>query len=47
MTEFSSVVHAAADGNEEALQAMEDLDPFVDIDRRLREYGLAVCGAEG
>ena len=43
--EFTRLMNAAADGDRAALVALEsDEDPFDDIDRRAREYGLAVCG---
>jgi hypothetical protein len=38
-------MNAAADGDEAALAALDtEEDPFDDIDRRAREYGLTVCG---
>ena len=43
--EFTTLMNAAADGDGTALVALEtDEDPFDDIDRRAREYGLTVCG---
>jgi hypothetical protein len=26
---------------------LESDDPFADVDRRMREYGMSVCGADG
>lgn len=39
---------AAADGDQAAMQALDDEteDPFDDLNRRAREYGLTVCGEE-
>ena len=46
--EFTRLMNAAADGDHAALVALEtDEDPFDDIDRRAREYGLTVCGEAG
>jgi len=43
--EFTRLMKAAADGDQAALATLEsDEDPFDDIDRRAREYGLTVCG---
>ncbi|MGI9602671.1 MAG: hypothetical protein ACR2QE_12350 [Acidimicrobiales bacterium] len=41
------VVDAAADGSEADRLAMEDYDPFHDVNARARVYGLAVCGSDG
>lgn len=46
MDEFDTLVDEARDGSEAARQQMESEDPFVEIDRQLREYGLVVCGAD-
>ena len=43
--EFTRLMSAAADGDPAALVALEtDEDPFDEIDRRAREYGLTACG---
>lgn len=43
--EFTRLINAAADGDRAALAALDtDEDPFDDIDRRAREYGLTACG---
>jgi hypothetical protein len=45
IAEFAGLLEAAADGDESALAALEtDEDPFDEIDRRARDYGLDVCG---
>jgi hypothetical protein len=42
---FVTLVGAAADGDRDALEALDsDDDPFAEIDARAREYGLTVCG---
>ena len=46
MVEFRSLIEAAADGDRSAMSALEDTDPFLEVDRRVREYGLEVCGEE-
>ncbi len=45
VAEFTTLMNAAADGDQAALAALDtEEDPFDDIDRRAREYGLTVCG---
>jgi hypothetical protein len=45
VSEFTRLMNAAADGDQAALAALDtEEDPFDDIDRRAREYGLTVCG---
>jgi hypothetical protein len=45
LDEFADNMAAAAAGDAAALESIEsDEDPFADIDRRAREYGLTVCG---
>jgi len=45
IAEFTKLIGAGAGGDQAALVALEtDEDPFDDIDRRAREYGLTVCG---
>lgn len=45
LDEFQRNIAAAATGDEVALAALDtEEDPFDDIDRRAREYGLTVCG---
>lgn len=46
IAEFAGLIEAAADGDQAALEALDssEEDPFDDIDRRAREYGLTVCG---
>ena len=47
LTEFAVLMDAAADGDEAALAALDsEEDPFEEIDRRARDYGLIVCGEE-
>ena len=46
MEEFDELVDQAAAGSPEARLELEDEDPFVEIDRRARSYGLVVCGSE-
>jgi hypothetical protein len=47
LTEFAALMEAAAGGDEVALATLDtEEDPFEDIDRRARDYGLAVCGEE-
>lgn len=42
---MESTAEAAAAGDEAAMEAMDGTDdPFIDLDRRAREYGLTVCG---
>lgn len=42
---FATMVDEAAAGSAAAREAMSvEEDPFADIDRRAREYGLTVCG---
>ena len=46
-TEFARLLDAAASGDDEARAMIDgEEDPFADIDRRAREYGLTVCGSE-
>lgn len=45
---METTTEAAAGGDETAMEALDGtVDPFADIDRRAREYGLTVCGEEG
>lgn len=46
--EMQTVLNAAAEGDEEARQRMdsETDDPFADVNRRARQYGMTVCGSE-
>lgn len=45
LTRFVTTLDAAAAGDEAARAAVDgDEDPFDDVDRRAREYGLTVCG---
>jgi hypothetical protein len=45
LDKFQSDITAAATGDQAALAALDtEEDPFEDIDRRAREYGLTVCG---
>ena len=45
LDKFQSDIAAAATGDQAALAALDtEEDPFEDIDRRAREYGLTVCG---
>lgn len=44
ITEFAGLMEAAAEGDEAAMAALDGDDPFDDIDRRARDYGLTVCG---
>lgn len=46
--EFIGQTAAAADGDEAAMEYLDDEsgDPFDDVNRRAREYGLTVCGQE-
>ena len=48
ITEFAGLMKAAAGGDQAALEALDSSneDPFDDINRRAREYGLTVCGEE-
>ena len=48
IAEFADLIEAAAGGDEAALEALDSSneDPFDDINRRAREYGLTVCGEE-
>jgi hypothetical protein len=47
LTEFAVLMDAAADGDEPALAALDsEEDPFEEINRRARDYGLTVCGEE-
>jgi hypothetical protein len=42
---FVETAAAAAEGDQAAMQVMEnDEDPFEDLNRRARDYGLTVCG---
>jgi hypothetical protein len=46
--DFAGLMEAAANGDRAALEALDSSteDPFDDINRRAREYGLTVCGEE-
>ena len=48
LSEGFRLIDAAAAGDEAARAALDDEeeDPFADIDRRAREYGLTVCGSQ-
>ena len=47
--DFTAIARAAADGDVAAREQMDDTndDPMADVNRRAREYGLTVCGADG
>jgi hypothetical protein len=49
ITEFVRILDDAAGGDEAARARMDndEVDPFIDVDRRAREYGLTVCGENG
>jgi hypothetical protein len=48
LTEFAVLMDAAANGDEAALDTLDtEEDPFEEIDRRARDYGLTVCGEGG
>ena len=47
IAEFATLMAAAADGDEAAMAALDGDDPFDDIDRRARNYGLTACGESG
>lgn len=47
LAESAELVEAAAGGDEAAMATLETDDPFVDVDRRVRDYGMTVCGADG
>ena len=47
LSEYSDVIDAALAGDEQARAALGgDVDPFSDVNRRVREYGMTVCGSE-
>jgi hypothetical protein len=48
IAEFADLMKAAAGGDQAALEALDSSneDPFDDINRRARDYGLTVCGEE-
>lgn len=48
LSEFTRLIDDAAAGDDAARARIdsEQEDPFADLDRRAREYGLSVCGAE-
>ena len=48
IAEFAGLMTAATGGDQAALEALDSSneDPFDDINRRAREYGLTVCGEE-
>jgi len=44
--EFASMIHAAAGGDEEAMEYLDGDDDAIDlVNRRAHDYGLAVCGS--
>ena len=49
VTDFAELTEAAAAGDEDARERMdsENEDPFTDLNRRAREYGLVACGEDG
>ena len=47
LAESAELVEAAAGGDEAAMATLESDDPFADVDRRMREYDMTVCGADG
>ena len=47
LAESAELVEAAAGGDEAAMATLESDDPVADVERRVREYGMAVCGAGG
>jgi hypothetical protein len=47
LSEYSDVIDAALAGDEQARTSLlGDVDPFSDVNRQAREYGMTVCGAE-
>ncbi len=47
LDEFAQLMEAAAAGDEQARATIDgEADPFDDIDRRARAYGLTVCGSQ-
>ena len=44
LTEFTRMVDAAAAGDEAARARMDEEDLFANVNQRVREYGLTVCG---
>ncbi|MDX2380667.1 MAG: hypothetical protein QNM02_13020 [Acidimicrobiia bacterium] len=46
IADFAGLMDAAAGGDQAAMAELELDDPFDDINRRAREYGLTVCGEE-
>ncbi len=47
LDEFARVLAAAAAGDEQARATIDgEDDPFEDVDRRARAYGLTVCGSQ-
>lgn len=43
----AELVKAAAGGDRAAMATLESDDPVVEADRRVRDYGMTVCGGEG
>jgi len=43
----AELVKAAAGGDEAAMAALESDDPVAEVERRVRDYGMTVCGGEG
>lgn len=43
----AELVKAAAGGDRTAMATLESDDPVVEADRRVRDYGMTVCGGEG
>jgi hypothetical protein len=42
----AELVKAAAGGDRAAMAALESDDPVAEVDRRVRGYGMTVCGGE-
>lgn len=47
INDFDALVNDAVAGDDNAKEALDGDDPAADVDRRAREYGFEVCGAEG
>ena len=43
----AELVKAAAGGDRAAMATLESDDPVAEADRRVRDYGMTVCGGEG
>ena len=47
LADGAELVKAAAGGDEAARAALESDDPLAEVERRVREYGMTVCGGDG